>query len=485
MTRAPSLRLRLMAWLLLPLAVFTLASGYYTWRNASALADQAQDHDLLWSARILASQLHWNEGVIEASVPPVALSLFDTSQRDRVYLRIATADGHLLYGQPDLALPAPPTGRNAQHDAPIGYDTVFEGEPVRAMRVRRAMYDAGRTETVEVVVAKTTHSHATMLSELLWPAAIRQAITIGLALALVVVGLTMELRPLARLNAALAAADPQHPAPLRAPGLQHELLPMVDTINRFISRMSAYAGAQRRFIANAAHQLRTPLALQASQIEYAVYARRHKQDWQTRRADMDDLLGALGASNRHLVDLTNKLLLLAQAEDAGGSPPAAPVDLAATALRVVERLSPLADQRRIDLGYEAADAPPWVLVQPALLEALVSNLLDNALRYTQEGGRVTVRVQPEADAQVRLEVEDDGPGIAPEARERVFERFYRVAKDTEGSGLGLAIVREIATGCGARIALEHQICEGRGLRVTVVFAGVAPATASAPTLNAR
>ena len=333
--------------------------------------------------------------------------------------------------------------------------------------------------------AKTTHSHATMLSELLWPAAIRQAITIGLALALVVVGLTMELRPLARLNAALAAADPQHPAPLRAPGLQHELLPMVDTINRFISRMSAYAGAQRRFIANAAHQLRTPLALQASQIEYAVYARRHKQDWQTRRADMDDLLGALGASNRHLVDLTNKLLLLAQAEDAGGSPPAAPVDLAATALRVVERLSPLADQRRIDLGYEAADAPPWVLVQPALLEALVSNLLDNALRYTQESGRVTVRVQPEADAQVRLEVEDDGPGIAPEARERVFERFYRVAKDTEGSGLGLAIVREIATGCGARIALEHQICEGRGLRVTVVFAGVAPATASAPTLNAR
>ena len=139
----------------------------------------------------------------------------------------------------------------------------------------------------------------------------------------------------------------------------------------------------------------------------------------------------------------------------------------------------------IDLGYEAADAPPWVLVQPALLEALVSNLLDNALRYTQEGGRVTVRVQPEADAQVRLEVEDDGPGIAPEARERVFERFYRVAKDTEGSGLGLAIVREIATGCGARIALEHQICEGRGVRVTVVFAGVAPATASAPTLNAR
>ena len=148
-------------------------------------------------------------------------------------------------------------------------------------------------------------------------------------------------------------------------------------------------------------------------------------------------------------------------------------DRAAVALRCVEQLAALADRRRIDLGLEAPDAA-FVRAQPALLDALVSNLLDNALRYTQEGGRVTLGVRETADAVV-LSVEDNGPGIPAEARERVFERFYRVAQDSEGTGLGLAIVREIARAFDADVDLAANPREASGLLVTVRFPPAGPA----------
>jgi two-component system sensor histidine kinase TctE len=248
--------------------------------------------------------------------------------------------------------------------------------------------------------------------------------------------------------------------------LHAELRPVADTINRFVQQLKAHSEAQRRFIADAAHQLRTPLAMQASQIEFARYTRQHRQEWETRRADMDAMWLDMQTSNRRLVDVTNKLLLLAQAEHGDAHTRLEPVDLAAVALRCVEQLAALADRRRIDLGLENAagrDGAP-VMAQPALLDALTANLLDNALRYTQEGGRVTVGVR-HRDGAVELWVEDNGPGVPPESRERVFERFFRLgsaSQDTEGTGLGLAIVREIARAFDANVELSASPREVRG-----------------------
>ena len=154
-----------------------------------------------------------------------------------------------------------------------------------------------------------------------------------------------------------------------------------------------------------------------------------------------------------------------------------PVDLAAAALHAVEQLAALADRRRIDLELDLAGAPDGALVlaQPALLDAVVANLLDNALRYTQEGGRVTMgvrRLQEAGRAAIELWVEDNGPGIAHEARERVFDSFYRASHDTEGTGLGLAIVQQIARAYGARVELAANPLGTRGLLVTVRFAAV-------------
>ncbi|HET7837148.1 MAG TPA: HAMP domain-containing sensor histidine kinase, partial [Variovorax sp.] len=299
-------------------------------------------------------------------------------------------------------------------------------------------------------------------------------IALLLAIGLTTLALTWELRPVLRLGRRLAQHDPMRlDFALDPRELHSELRPVAETINGFVRQLRVHSEAQRRFIADAAHQLRTPLALQASQIEYARYTRQHRGEWETRRADMDALWVAMQASNRRLVAVTNKLLLLAQAEHQDASASAERVDLAGVALRSIEQLAALADRRRIDLGMELPEQAEsaWVLAQPALLDALVSNLVDNALRYTHDEGRVTVRVRRIGE-QVELSVEDNGPGIPAEALGRVFERFYRVSQNTEGTGLGLAIVREIARAFGATVSLASNENGRTGLRVSVMFAAV-------------
>jgi len=469
----PSLRMRLAAWLLLPLSVFVAVCGYLNWRNAAEVADYVQDHDLLSSAKVLSDRLIWEGDNVAASVPPAALSLFVSPERDRVFLSVTGAGGELLAGSPGFPLPSPQKPQGA--DQAQWYDTTFQGLPLRAVMTRRSMYDVGGARDVTIAVGKTTRSRDHMLRTLWWPSMDYLLIALVLAVLLTTLALTWELRPIVRLSRQLAQRDPLHlDFAVDARALHTELRPVADTINRFVQQLKSHSEAQRRFIADAAHQLRTPLALQASQIEYARYTREHRQNWETRRADMDALWLALQTSNRQLVAVTNKLLLLAQAEHADVPARLVRVDLGAAALRSVEQLAALADRRRIDLGMDLPAVAPqaWVLAEPALLDALVGNLLDNALRYTQEGGRVTVGVRC-TEGGVELTVEDNGPGIPAEARERVFERFYRVSQDTEGTGLGLAIVQEITRAFGASVRLAPNPREAHGLLVTVRFAAAA------------
>ncbi|MBO9512964.1 MAG: sensor histidine kinase [Variovorax sp.] len=464
-----SLRVRLAAWLLLPLSVFVGVCGALSWRNAAAVADYVQDHDLLASAKVLSERLIWEGDNVQASVPPSALSLFASPDRDQVFLSVTDAAGTLLAGTPGFPLPA---RRELQGvDRAQWYDAEFNGQRLRAVMTQRAMYGVDGGAEVTIAVGKTTRSRDHMLRTLWWPTVGYLLVALALAIALTTLALTWELRPVLRLSRQLADHDPMRLDFAVDPHALHsELRPVAETINAFVRELRAHSQAQRRFIADAAHQLRTPLALQASQIEYARYTRQHRGEWETRRADMDAMWLAMQTSNRRLVDVTNKLLLLAQAEHRDASASLERVDLAAAALHGIEQLAALADRRRIDLGMEqpAGGGPLWVRAQPALLDALVANLVDNALRYTQEGGRVTVRLR-HADDCVELAVEDNGPGIPAEALGRVFERFYRVSQDTEGTGLGLAIVREIARAFGATVSLASNEDGRPGLRASVRF----------------
>lgn len=460
-----SLRLRLALWLLLPLSAFVALCAWLSWRNAAAVADYVQDHDLLASAKVLSDRLIWDEGDVQASVPPSALSLFASPEHDRVYLSVTDAAGDLLAGTAGFPLPA--ERRPQGTDRAQWYDARFQDQALRAVVVTRSMYDVDGAREFTIAVGKTTGSRDRMLARLWRPTVEYLLAALALTVALSAIALTLELRPVVRLGRQLAQRDPLHlDLWVDARALHTELRPVADTINRSTQMLAAHSEAQRRFIADAAHQLRTPLALQASQIEYA------------RSNSPDPLWAALQASNRRLVQVTNQLLLLAQAEHGDAQTRHETVDLAAVALRCVEQLAALADRRHIDLGMSAPPAAGEALVraQPALLDALAANLLDNALRYTQEGGRVTVGVQriPHAQGDVlELSVADNGPGIPAEARERVFERFYRVAPHaTDGTGLGLAIVREAARAFGASVALGPNPQEAHGLLVTVRFPAV-------------
>jgi len=467
--------LRLAIWLLLPLSVFVALCGYLNWRNAAEVADYVQDRDLLSSAKVLSDRLIWEGDSVQASVPPSALSLFVSPEHDQVFLRVSDATGELLAGSPGFPLPSAREPRGV--DRAQWYDTSYDGLPLRAVMTTRAMYDVDGARDIAIAVGKTTQSRDRMLRTLWWPSMVYLLVALLLAIVFATLALTLELRPILQLSRQLAQRNPLHLDLVVDPQKLHsELRPVADTINRFVLQLKVHSETQRRFIADAAHQLRTPLALQATQIEFARYTRKARPDWDTRRADMDALWLDMQTSNRRLVDVTNKLLLLAQAEHGDAHTQWEPIDLGVAMLRCVEQLAALADRRNIDLGLEAPaeGAMVQVLAHPALLDALISNLLDNALRYTQEGGRVTVGVQQIAGTSngervVELTVEDNGPGIPPEVLPRVFERFYRVAQDNEGTGLGLAIVQEIARASGASVTLAKNPLEVHGLLVTVRF----------------
>ncbi|MBZ0225080.1 MAG: sensor histidine kinase [Comamonas sp.] len=468
-----SLRLRLALWLLLPLSLFVALSAFLSWRNDAAVADYVQDHDLLASAKVLSDRLIWEGDAVQASVPPSALSLFASPERDRVYLSVSDAHGRLLAGVPDFPLPAVP--RPEGPDRAQWYDALYRGDRLRAVLVTRAMYDVAGAREIHITVAKTTLSRDEMLARLWRPTLRNLLAALALTLALSALALTLELRPLVRLSQQLAARDPLH-LDLHVDGqaLHSELRPVADTINRSTQMLAAHSAAQRRFIADAAHQLRTPLALQASLIEYAQASAPEE------RSNADARLWReLSASNHRLVAVSNQLLLLAQAEHADAQTQLVPLSLRAAALDAVAQLSHLAEQRRIDLGLDApgTDDETRVPAEAALLHALIANLIDNALRYTPEGGHVTVGVRrtatPGHAEEIELTVTDDGPGIPAEARERVFERFYRISPHvSEGTGLGLAIVREAARAFGARVTLAGNAQAGHGLVVRVGF-GVA------------
>jgi two-component system sensor histidine kinase TctE len=317
-------------------------------------------------------------------------------------------------------------------------------------------------------VGQTTRAHDQMLADLWRPSLHRQIAMLLLAALLVVLGLSMELRPLMHLKDQLASRDSTSVSPIKAGQLQLELRPIVEAINQTIQRLNTQVAAQKRFITDAAHQLRTPLTLLDSQIQFA----RRLND-ENRRSEV---LQAMQESSRNMTELTNKLLLLSQAEASNTTAfLRQPVDLMAVSAAVLEEIVDLAQRKNIDLGLETKIQHAWVMGNEALFTAMMMNLVDNAIRYTPVNGKVTVAIAASHE-QVDITVSDNGPGIPAEVRNRVFERFFRnAAPGQDGTGLGLAIVKEIVIAAQGTVTLaagEQQ----RGLAVLLQL----PAIATAP-----
>ncbi|MCP3705984.1 sensor histidine kinase [Paraburkholderia sp. CNPSo 3274] len=448
-----SLRGRLLLWLLVPLAAFVVVASCESYDAARQTADLVQDHSLLDSARTIIEDVGWDNGSLSATIPPAALELFESPWQDHVFYKVVAGDGRLLGGAPDLPLPGANTA-----EVPVFYDTTYAGLPIRAVAYERMLYDSGRAERVMVIVGKTIASREAMINALWRPQLARQWFMLALVALLVPLGLTLELRPLMKLKDDVADREPVQLEPIRPDHLPSELRPIVEAINQCIARLKVHAAMQRQFIADAAHQLRTPLTLLTTQTQFA-------SQCDASDPALFDALKGVRRTSQKMAELTNQLLLLAQAESmTQSSRSQTRVDLTEVVSSVLEEMVQAAERRGIDLGAELDD-DVHVAGNTGLLASLVSNLIDNAIRYTHKGGRVTAVCRSEGE-QVMLQVVDNGPGIPAEARAHVFERFYRVAADTEGTGLGLAIVHQVARSHGGSVSVAAG-AERVGLVATV------------------
>jgi two-component system sensor histidine kinase TctE len=378
-----------------------------------------------------------------------------------VYWRVSAPNGAIVAGRADLPTLA---------DAPLApespqYRTAqFQGVTVRGVAFLQPPAGASGGDPLMVEVASTLHGREVLAHELWVRNARQQVLILVLAACLAWIGLTRGLAPMLRLGRAVTTRRPDSLEPLPTDSVQSELRPLVSAINLYMSRLGERLEAQRRFIANASHQLRTPLTLLNTQVHYALATKD--------TAAKDEALHALRDCIRQSNRIANQLLTLSRAETGSGIPAKmTPVDLAEVARLALEKEASLAERRGIDLGFDARGSSSGTAIiegDEVLILEMIVNLVDNAVRYTPQGGQVTISVD-RADDGWRLAVADTGPGIPVHERKHVFERFYRIdGTDGEGSGLGLSIVQEIARACGAVVELGDGE-GGRGLVVSVMF----------------
>lgn len=455
-TRATSLRAHLLRWLLVPMVLAALFDAYAAYHAAVQTARIVQERMLLGAARVIGEQVRVEDGVLQVSVPPAALEMFASPSRDRVFYR-ATADGDtLLTGYYDLPLPpVPPRVEQATY-----FDAVLRERPIRVVAYAQPVLASPQHGTVLIEVAQTLDGR-TALARDIWVSTVgRHLVAVPLIALLLWLGLKRGLRPVLALRDRVLARQPGSTQQLDESSAPRELQPLVAAFNDYAQRLDRHMSAHSRFIADASHQLRTPLTLLNTQISYAL-----RQDGRAR----EEALRASQESVHHGMRLVKQLLSFTAVE--GGVPSSqAPeaVDLVELVTEVLEREAWLAQDRGIDLGFDGERGAATVDGHRHLLVELFANLIDNALRYTPRGGEVTVKVRSGRDA-TDVVVEDDGPGIPAADRERVFERFCRLENSSsDGCGLGLAIVREIARTHAAQVTLEDAP-SGRGLAVRVRF----------------
>jgi two-component system sensor histidine kinase TctE len=249
--------------------------------------------------------------------------------------------------------------------------------------------------------------------------------------------------------------------------MPEEIAPVVDSFNELLERLHHTMRTQQRFIADAAHQMKTPLAGLQTQAELAM----RQQNPEEQRATLKQLSRSANRTAR----LVTQLLAMARAEHHRATLPMAPFNLTELGRQATEEWANAALAKNIDIGFESNSTPSFVTGQPVVLREMMNNLIDNAIRYTPRDGTITVRVYGTNFGGVRFEVEDNGPGIAPHEHEKVFDRFYRVlGNDSDGSGLGLAIVREIAEQHGAQVKLNSYTANNtdrmpQGTRIAFIF----------------
>lgn len=466
-----SLRQRLLLWLLPSTAALTLAWIFGTYAVAQHFVGRVYDWALEDTARTLAGQVRVERGNATVNLPAPALRMLEFDEFDQIYFSVTDPQGRQLAG--NRALPPPPERSQAAPRVRFYLDDA-DGAPLRLVQYR--MRGDGSL-AVYVRVAETLHKRKNLAREMMVYMLGSQLLFLAGIVFLVWYGVGRGIAPLNRVRDAIARRTHEDLSPLDERGLPSEVQQQVHVINELMARLAHTLSMQRNFVADATHQLRTPIAVLRTQAELAQRA----PDGEALRA----LLAQMDAATLRLSRLATQLLSLSRAElGRADALSFAELDAAELVEDAVAALVPAALAKRIELQVAIAADLPRLHADRQLLHELLANLIDNAIRYTPAGGRIDVEAQRRGDA-LRLTVTDDGPGIPESERERVVERFCRGSRaDSEGSGLGLAIAREIAALHGGALTLETSPHRS-GLRVTVELAATHSASLTEAHVRSR
>ncbi|AVT11485.1 sensor histidine kinase [Paracidovorax avenae] len=463
----PSLRARLLRHVLVPLALTWFAGTAISVLVANGFTQRAFDRALLDDAYAIAANVRIKGGALDLALSSRELKSVLFDQVETVYFAVLLPDGSMLSG--NASLPVPPPRDEAYRFSDISY----RGRALRAVRVR-----VSEPQAFEVITAQTVHARSAMLRGVLLYSVVSQVLLLGALAFWLRRAIQADLQPLAAFQEELAGRDARGLEPVVVRASTRDLQHLEAAVNGLLARVAEGVRAQREFAGNVAHELRTPLAgIRA----LAAYGLAHKDP-----AVWHEQLAGVAASEARASHLVDQLLALALADEVRGAVPRQPVALDDLARDAVLRFLPRADAAGVDLGARGLDQPVVVQGQTVLIEGVLGNLIDNALRYgrpVQEGvaPRITVEIAQERTengaGEVVLSVVDNGPGIPQGLRTDLMQRWAQGREGErlgQGAGLGLAIVARYAELLGARLVLGTGP-DGQGLRVGLVFAPLAPA----------
>ena len=464
-------------WMLTPLLLLWPISLALTWLVAQGIANKPFDRALEFNVQALAQLITVQNQQVHFNLPLPAREILRADDSDEVFYQVRGVKGELLSGERDLPLPT-------DDDKGLPGEVRLRDDELRGVAVRVAYTwvklpiantsnNGGAQLPALVQVAETREKRSVLATEIIKGVMLPQFVILPLAVLLVWMALARGIKPLHLLEQRIRRRRPDDLSPLDDKAVPLEVAPLVQSVNDLLTRLNDSIATQKRFLADAAHQLKTPLAGLRMQADLA-------QREGTSTEELKRSLQQIGRSSIRATHTVNQLLALARAEGSGAGIARQACDLAELTIEVVRDSVPRAMEKHIDLGYDGAEpGSPGVQLSgnPTLLKELVRNLVDNAINYTpstaEKPGVVTARVLADTFGQVlMLQVEDSGPGVPEAERELVFQPFYRaLGSEADGSGLGLPIVMEIAAKHHAEVLLEdaHPGQNPPGARFSVRF----------------
>ena len=452
--RQTSLFGEIVDWMLAPFLILWPISMAIEYSLAFSVASAAYDRELRESVLALSQQVSWDRGRVQVGLRAPGMAMLQARGAEETFHQVRGLNNEIIHGE--RALAGVDFAIDMEPNVVYFRDDVANGRDVRVGYVFSQV--SGMTGAVLVQIAETDDKRTRLASDISSAILFAQFVIVPLALLMVWFGLAKGIAPLDELRDKIRNRKPQDLSPIDPGEAPEEVRPFIESINELMRRLESSLKAQQRFVADAAHQMRTPLAGLKTQAELALRQRE--------RRDIEHAMRQIASGADRASRMINQLLALARA-DSDAPPPIERVDFNELAHATTRECANRAIEKRLDLAFEGAEAAAFVEGNMVLLREMISNLVDNAISYTDPGGRVTVRVL--SSREIALEVEDDGIGIAPADRELVFERFYRVlGTGRDGSGLGLAIVREIAELHHAAVTLGPA-GSGHGTLVRVVF----------------